>query len=280
MMNHLTSTEEDMQEKRKEKLLLLGTVMFNSFMAFLVSAFFIQLLDNALKYLLANRYGYEIEIRHFQIHFLISNSVWSFSSVMAVYALIPMFIGGLGVIAGYLLRWGQYEPGRIKLLLFWFSLQSLSFLLSNFLLGTFVHEGMGYALAWFYPGWFERIVMIFFGIVAMLTMVLFFSTHVIYLANTYFDQLTENEYPLYISAQALVPFILGTIVITVFNIFHMTLNQWASIAFLVLVLVLMVMRADPPGTIYFGIKKRNHTQWWYLTVPLLVFASLLWYFFW
>ncbi len=280
MTNDSNGVQDDLQEKRKKKLLLLGTVMFNSLMAFLVSAFFIQLLDNTLKYLLARRYGYDIEIHHFQIHFLIQNSMWSFGSVMAVFAFIPLFIGGLGIVASYLLRWAQNNTGRVKLLLFWFSLQSLSFLMSNFLLGTFVHEGMGYALAWFYPGWFERIVMIFFGIVAMLIMALIFSNHVIHLANIYFDQLTENEYPLYISAQTLVPFILGTIFTTVFYVLRLTPNQWASMAFLVLVLVLIVVRADPPDTIIFRVGERNHTQWWCLAVPLLVFSTMLLYFFW
>ncbi len=272
--------DSDNEERRNQKMLLSGTILYNSLLAFLLSALLIFMLENSLKYMWAYIYNYPVDIHHFQISYLIENSRWSFQSVMAVFVSVPFTIGFLGFIAAFILHLRPKATGRYKVWLIWFSFQAISFLVFDIFLGTMVYEGIGFALAWFYPGTFEIMAIMFFCLVGMVVLIKYYARYFFQSANIYYDQLTENDYPLFITAQALVPYLLGFLFLAVFFWFNFSLKQWVALGGMGLLLIVIIFAADPDKLISFDPRKRNTNPYMLLIFPLLVLAVSFWYLYW
>lgn len=231
-------------------------VAINSTACYVLSFLMVFYINYVIKIILAGNYSYDIGFDWDRIFYYIEPYEWTHDSVQLIYSAGPILIFVLGLIS-LIAFWSLVEePARLKTFFMWFTLHSFNFFFGGLLIGNIFKEGVGHVFNWMYLSDTAKMIVALLGFLGLLGTAYFSSRVAAVSANSYFNKLGEKNFPFFITAQLIVPFILGTIIYMLYffpQILFQEAYSWISLAVIILFMVIRVGKMD---TMYFDEEDR------------------------
>ncbi len=228
----------------------------NSTASYVLSFLFIFYVNHIVKIALAGSYGYEVGFDWNIVFYYIKPSDWTHDSVRLIFSSGPILTFIIGLIA-LIAFWSLVEePARIKTFFMWLSLHAFNFFFGGLLIGNIFKKGVGHVFNWMYLTDTSKMIVALIGFLGLLGTAYFMSRPAAISANSYFNKLNDKNFPFFITAQLIVPFILGTIIYLIFflpNILFQEGYSWISLG---VMLVFMIGRVSRMDTTYFDEEDR------------------------
>lgn len=176
-------------------------------------------------YLLAcGVFSYPITLTYADYRIHIEPFEWTHDSVFLTYFGSSLSTLALGIIATLGFYAVISDPLPIKVFFLWLMFHSYSYFFADIMIGNLLTDGIGHAFNWMYlPETIKMIISLlgFFGIIAVTLMM---PKRVALSSDAYFSKYTEKNSAFFITAQVLVPFAIGSILLFFYffpkNMFH------------------------------------------------------------
>ncbi len=228
----------------------------NSTASYILAFLLIFYINHFIKIILGGSYGYDMGFDWDIINFYIEPYEWTHDSVKLIYSAGPILILVLGLIS-LIAFWSLVEePARLKTFFMWFTLHSFNFFFGGLLIGNIFKKGVGHVFNWMYLTDTSKMLVALFGFLGLLGTALIMSKPAAISANSYFNKLDSKNFPYFITAQLIVPFIIGTLLYLGFfmpRVLFQETYSWISLAMILLFIVGKVSRME---TLYFDEEDR------------------------
>ncbi len=228
----------------------------NSTASYVLAFLIIFYINHFIKIILGGSYGYDMGFDWDIINFYIEPYEWTHDSVKLIYSAGPILILVLGLIS-LIAFWSLVEePARLKTFFMWFTLHSFNFFFGGLLIGNIFKKGVGHVFNWMYLTDTSKMLVALFGFLGLLGTALIMSKPAAISANSYFNKLDSKNFPYFITAQLIVPFIIGTLLYLGFfmpRVLFQETYSWISLAMILLFIVGKVSRME---TLYFDEEDR------------------------
>lgn len=228
----------------------------NSTAAYVLAYLIIFYIDFFVKIALAGNFGYDIGFDWDQILFYIEPYEWTHDSVKLIYSAGPILIVVTGVLSliGF---WATVEePARIKILLVWLTMHSFNFFFGGLMIGNIFKEGVGHVFNWMYLTDTAKMIVALVGFMGLLGTAYFLSKPFAISSNAYFNKLGERNSPFFLTAQIIVPYILGTIIYMLYFLPRILFQESYSWISLGIMLLFIIMRISKMETQYYDEDER------------------------
>ncbi|MBW7846624.1 MAG: hypothetical protein H3C41_00895 [Bacteroidales bacterium] len=199
-------------------------ITFNSLASFVLAYLIVFFLNQFSYVLTAGMFGYPVTVNHATYFFHIEPYQWTHDAVFVIFSsgYVLTFLLGLLSLLGFLSLAGESAP--VKVLFFWLILHSSNFVFGGLLLGNLLTEGIGHVFNWMYLLDTSRMIISIIGFFGLLMTALFSARLVAISSDAYFIKYNEKMAPFFITAQVLVPYIIGSALIFFYfypkNMFH------------------------------------------------------------
>ncbi len=190
-----------------------------------VLAYLIIFYTNQIAFVLTGgMYDYPVSIDYASYFFHIEPYEWSHDSVILIFSagyILTMFIGLFSVLAFFYLLSDSFP---IKVLFFWLIMHSAGYFFGGLMVGNLLTEGIGHVFNWMYLTDTVKMIISLIGFFGLLLTALISSRLASLLSNTYFEKYSDRIAPFYITAQVLLPYVFGSILLYAYyypkNMFH------------------------------------------------------------
>ena len=231
-------------------------IVVNSTTFYVLAFLLVFYIDYVVKILLAGNYGYDIGFDWDRIFYYIEPHEWTHDSVELIFSAGPIFVFILGLVS-LIAFWSLVEePGRLKTFFMWFTLHSFNFFFGGLLIGNIFREGVGHVFNWMYLTDTTKMIVALIGFLGLLGTAYFLSRVAAVSANSYFNKLSKNNFPFFITAQIILPFILGTGIYLLYFLPRILFQEAYSWINLAVIIAFIVMRVGKMETIYFDEEDR------------------------
>ncbi len=199
-------------------------ITFNSLASFVLAYLIVFYLNQFSYVLTAGMFGYPVTIDHATYFFHIEPYQWTQDAVFVIFSsgYVITFLIGLLSLLGFLSLSGESAP--VKALFFWLVLHSSNFVFGGLMLGNLLTQGIGHVFNWMYLLDTPRMIISIIGFFGLLMTALFSARLVAISSDAYFIKYNEKMAPFFITAQVLVPYIIGSALIFFYfypkNMFH------------------------------------------------------------
>ncbi|MBC8319708.1 MAG: hypothetical protein H8E34_03185 [Bacteroidetes bacterium] len=219
----------------------------NSTASYVLAFLFVFYVNHFIKIILAGSYGYDLGFEWVSIYFYIEPYEWTHDAVKLIYSSGPVLIFVIGLIS-LVAFWSLVEePARLKTFFMWLTLHSFNFFFGGLLIGNIFKKGVGHVFNWMYMTDTSKMIVALIGFLGLLGTALIMSKPAAISANSYFKNLNEKNFPFFITAQIIVPFIIGTLLYLGFflpEILFQEAYSWISLAMILIFIVGRVSRMD------------------------------------
>ncbi len=188
-------------------------ITINSSASF-VLAYMIVFYLNQLSYVLtAGMFGYPVTLNHASYFFHIEPYQWTHDAVFIIFSsgYILTFILGVLSLLAFMNLTGSSAP--VKVLFLWLVLHSSNFVFGGLLLGNLLTEGIGHVFNWMYLLDTPRMIISISGFFGLLITALMSARWFSISADAYFTKYNERMAPFFITAQVLLPFLIGSVLV-------------------------------------------------------------------
>jgi hypothetical protein len=199
-------------------------IAINSLASFVLAYLFIFYLNQLSYVLTAGMYNYPLTIDYATYFFHIEPYQWTHDAVFMIFSsgYVLTFIFGLLSLLAFYQTMPDVMP--IKVFFFWMIIHSSNFVFGGVMLGNLLTEGIGHVFNWMYLADTARMIISITGFFGLLMTALFSSRLVAISSNAYFSKYNERMSPFFITAQVLVPYLIGSFLLFVYflpkNMFH------------------------------------------------------------
>jgi len=226
-------------------------IAINSTASYVLAFLIVFYINHFVKILIAGSYRYELGFDWSEIRYYIEAQEWTHDSVTLIFSSGPILIFVVGLIS-LIAFWSLVEePARIKTLLMWITLHSFNLVFGGLLIGNIFKKGVGHVFNWMYLTDTSKMVVALLGFIGLLGTAYFMAKPAAISANSYYNKLDSKNFPFFITAQIVVPFILGTIFYLGFfmpNLQFQETYSWISLAMIILFIIGRISKME---TIYF-----------------------------
>ena len=223
----------------------------NSTTSYVLAFLFLFYINHFIKIIFAISYAYDMGFDYGNIEYYIEPHEWTPDAVKLIYSAGPIFVFVIGLISLIAFWSWVEEPARIKTFFMWLVLHSFNFFFGGLIIGNIFREGVGHVFNWMYLTDTTKMLVALFSLICLLGTALIMAKPAAISANSYFNKLDEKNYPFFISAQLIVPFILGTLIYVGYFLPYILIQEifsWISLAFLLLIMISRISRME---TVYF-----------------------------
>jgi len=228
----------------------------NSTASYILAFLLIFYINHFIKIILGGSYGYDMGFDWDIINFYIEPYEWTHDSVKLIYSAGPILILVLGLIS-LVAFWSLVEePARLKTFFMWFTLHSFNFFFGGLLIGNIFKKGVGHVFNWMYLTDTSKMLVALLGFLGLLGTALIMSKPAAISANSYFNKLDDKNFPFFITAQIIVPFIIGTLLYLGYFMPRILFQETYSWISLGMILLFIVGKASRMETLYFDEEDR------------------------
>lgn len=174
--------------------------------------------------LTAGMYDYPVSIDYATYFFHIEPYQWTHDAVYLIFSsgyILTFIFGSLALFAFYQLLTDAFP---IKVFFLWFVLHAGNFVFGGLMLGNLLTEGIGHVFNWMYLPDTPKMIISLIGFFGLLTIALFSARLVAISSNAYFEKYNERNAPFFITAQIIVPYLIGSFLIFMYfvpkSLFH------------------------------------------------------------
>ncbi|NOX86332.1 MAG: hypothetical protein GXO86_10280 [Chlorobi bacterium] len=222
-------------------------IAINSTSGYVLAYLFIFYLNHLTTIFSAGMFNYNLSFDYVLIYYHIQPYEWTADAVKLIYSSGPVIVFIFGCIAliGYYSL--HEEPARVKIFFLWFVLISFNYFFGGLLIGNIFKKGVGHVFNWMYFTDTQKLIVALIGFFGLISTGLLMAKPIAHSANSYFQKLDQDSFPFFFTAQIIVPFILGTLLITAY--FYPTLlfqerYGWISLGVLLLLSFLRSSQYD------------------------------------
>ena len=231
-------------------------IAVNSTSAYVLAFLFIFYINHFVKIIIALNYKYEVGVSWAKISYYIEVPEWTHDSVSLIFGAGPILIFVVGLIS-LIAFWSLVEePARLKTFFMWLTLHSFNLVFGGLLIGNIFKKGVGHVFNWMYLTDTSKMIVALLGFIGLLGTAYFMAKPVAISANSYFNQLDKKNFPFFITAQVIVPFVLGTIIYVGFFIPEIQFQEMFSWISLFMVMLFIIGRVSQMDTLYFDEEDR------------------------
>ncbi len=193
-------------------------ITFNSLASFVLAYLLIFYLNQLSFILTAGMFDYPVTIDYASYFFHIEPYQWTHDAVFVIFSsgYLLTFIFGLLSLLAFMSLTGEALP--VKVFFFWMVLHSSNFVFGGLLLGNLLTEGIGHVFNWMYLLDTPRMIISIIGFFGLLMTALYAARMVAISSDAYFVKYNENIAPFFITAQVIVPYLIGSL--TIFLYFY------------------------------------------------------------
>ncbi len=191
-------------------------IALNSIIAFVLSYLFIFYINQLSFVLTAGMYDYEISIDYNGYFFHIEPYEWTHDAVIMIFSsgyILTLIFGILSLLAFYQL---VADAIPFKVFFFWLSFHAITYFFGGLMLGNLLTEGIGHVFNWMYLTDTFKMIISLIGFFGLLLMSIFSARLVALSANAYFVRYNERIAPFFITAQVIVPYLIGSALIYIY----------------------------------------------------------------
>jgi hypothetical protein len=202
-------------------------------------------------------FGYPISIDYKMVYYHIEPYEWTHEAVKLMYASGPImiFIFGFISLVAFFSLFEEVAP--IKIFFLWFTLIAMNYSFGGLMIGNLFTKGVGHVFNWMYLKDTQKLIIALIGFFGLISTGILMAKPVAHAANSYFNKLTENNFPFYFTSQVIVPFIIGNLIIIGYfspgPLFQERFG-WISLAVIIL---LIFWRVNGFDSIYFDEEERD-----------------------
>lgn len=243
------------------------TIVLNSTIAYLMANMFVFYINHVMTIIGAALFGFDLSFTYNFIYYHVESYEWTADSVKLIFSIGPLMVLIVGIVSIIIFSKNSEETARIKILFIWISLIAFNFFFGGLLIGNLFRNGVGHVFNWMYLKDTEKMAIALFGLFSLVTIALLMARPVAMSTNTYVNKLNENNFPFLITAQIIVPFILGEILTLAYhlpNIYFQEKYSWISLA---VILIIIIARINNFNTIYFDEEERKVRPAW---IPIII----------
>ena len=218
-------------------------IALNSTAAYILSYLFLFYLNQFSYLLTAGMYDYAISIDYSSYFFHIEPYEWTQDAVIMIFSsgyILTFLAGLLSLLAFYQIVADSFP---IKVFFFWTSFHAVTYVFGGLMLGNLLTEGIGHVFTWMYMTDTMKMIISLVGFTGLLMMSIFSARLVALSSNAYFEKYNERMGPFFITAQVLVPYLIGSVLIFVYFLPEPQFHERYSWIIIGVMLLLFFMRA-------------------------------------
>ncbi len=196
----------------------------NSTASFVLAYLFVFYLNQFSYILTGGMYDFPVTIDYATYFFHIEPWQWTHDSVILIFSagyVVTMFAGLLSLLAFFQL---VADAMPVKIFFFWVSIHAFTYVFVGLMLGNLLTEGIGHVFNWMYLTDTVKMIISLIGFFGLLLTALFAPRMIALSANSYFERFNEKNAPFVITAQVLIPFLIGSVLVYVYfspkSLFH------------------------------------------------------------
>jgi hypothetical protein len=228
----------------------------------------------------AGLFSYDISVDYLTIFFHIESYEWTPEAVKLIFSAGPILIFIVALISLIAYISLLEEEAIIKIFFLWLFLLAINYSFGGLIIGNIFKKGVGHVFNWMYFTDTQKMIIAIAGFFGLLSTGILMAKPVAYSANSYFKKLGEDNFPFFFTAQIIVPFILGNLIM--FGYFYPDIIFNSSILFyerfgwisLALILILIFGRINHFETLYFEEDEKRGVRVSY-TLVIAAFTILL-----
>ena len=196
----------------------------NSLASFMLAYMLVFYLNQLSFVLTAGMFDYPVSIDYATYFFHIEPYQWTHDAVFVIFSsgYVLTFILGLLSLLAFMSLTGESMP--VKILFFWIVMHSSNFVFGGLLLGNLLTEGIGHVFNWMYLLDTPRMIISIVGFFGLLMTALYAARMIAISSDAYFAKYNEKVAPFFITAQVIVPYLLGSLLVFFYffpkNMFH------------------------------------------------------------
>ena len=242
-----------MEEKKKKKAQRLlskrnfWVITANSTAAFVLAFLFIFYVNHFVTLLTAGMFDYDVSFNYYVIYYHIEPYQWTQDSVKLMYSAGPILVLLVGLIALIGFYSMVEEVARVKIFFIWLTFLSFNYFFGGLLLGNLFTKGVGHVFNWMYLNSTEKLVVAMIGFFGLIGTGFLMAKPIAISANSYYKEFNPKLFPFFFTAQAILPFIIGTILVELYffpNPNFQVMWFWAPIIVLMLLIYKVLDSAD------------------------------------
>ena len=218
-------------------------IALNSTAAYILSYLFLFYLNQFSYLLTAGMYDYAISIDYSSYFFHIEPYEWTQDAVIMIFSsgyILTFLAGLLSLLAFYQIVADSFP---IKVFFFWTSFHAVTYVFGGLMLGNLLTEGIGHVFTWMYMTDTMKMIISLVGFTGLLMMSIFSARLVALSSNAYFEKYNERMGLFFITAQVLVPYLIGSVLIFVYFLPEPQFHERYSWIIIGVMLLLFFMRA-------------------------------------
>ena len=205
--------------KNRSKLLTkrnFWIITLNSTAAFVLAYLFIFYINHFTTLLTAGMFDFDVSFNYYIIYFHIEPYQWTHDAVKLMYSAGPIIVLLFGLIALIGFYSMIEEVARAKILFIWIAFLSFTYFFGGMLIGNLFTKGIGHVFNWMYFNSTEKLVVAMIGFFGLIGTAFLIAKPFAISANSYFQEFNDKLFPFFFMAQAVLPFIFGTILIELY----------------------------------------------------------------
>jgi hypothetical protein len=215
-------------------------------------------------------FGYPLIFYYYDVYFNITVDDWTPESIKIIYLVGPLMAILFGAVALIIYSNLKEYTFQFKIFFLWAFIHAMSMVFGALLVGTLFDTGIGYAIGWMYVTDTGKLLYSIFSVFILVTAGFVITRQVLFSANIYYNEISDNNRVLFIHSQITLPFLLGVALLMAIRqplfIFYDTF-----ITFTVLLIILPIIGSSGNyRTLFFDKEdKRIRVRW--LTVVITAF---------
>lgn len=246
-------------------------IVVNSTASFVVAylvVFYVNLLTTVFS---TAMFDFNVSFNYCVVYYQIQDYQWTHDSVKLIFSSGPIMVFILGILSLIGFFGLQEEVSRLKLLFLWITLISFNQTFGNLMIGNLFKTGVGHVFNWMYFSDTAKMVVALFGFFGLVTTAFIMRTPVGISANIYFKKLGSKNFPFFITAQLILPFIFGYGLVFAYfsqNLVFQEKYAWISLGIMLLFIFISLSKSED---MYFDEEERTIS----LSKFLIVFAIVM-----
>ncbi len=232
-------------------------IVLNSTAGFVLAYLFLFYLNHLMVMMTAGMFNYDLSFDYKIILFHIEPYEWTPDAVKLIFSAgsVLIFIFGFIALIAYFSLFEEVAP--IKIFFLWFTFLALNYFFGGLMIGNIFKKGVGHVFNWMYMTDTQKMIIAIVGFFGLLSTGILMAKPVAHSANSYFNKLGVNNFPFFFTAQIIVPFIIGNLIMFAYFFPDILFNAdilfyerfgWIS---LMLIFILVFGRINHFDTIYY-----------------------------
>ena len=234
-------------------------IVVNSTSAFVLAYLIVFYINFFIGIFASGMFGFDLSFDYNQVVYHIEPYEWTQDSVKLIYSAGPILVFFTGLISLIGFFGLTEEQSRLKILFLWITILAFNQTFGNLMIGNLFKQGVGHVFNWMYFTDTQKMIVALIGFFGLLTTAFVMVKPIGISANSYFNYLGERNFPFFITAQIIIPFIVGYLLIAAYFSQRLLFQEKFSWISLTVVIIFIFISLNSSDTMYFDEDDRRPT---------------------